>query len=46
MTPISSLRAWLHRRTAVSELSRLNSRQLADLGIARSQIRAVARNAH
>lgn len=46
MNPIENFRAWRHRRTAVSELSRLNSRQLADLGIARSQIRAVARNAH
>ena len=34
--------SWRREREAVRELSRLSDRELADLGIARSDIRAVA----
>ncbi|TYC50336.1 DUF1127 domain-containing protein [Rhodobacterales bacterium] len=34
---------WVSYRRAVDELSRLSSRELADLGICRSDIRFVAR---
>lgn len=34
---------WRRYRTTVNELSRLNARELADLGISRSSIRQVAR---
>lgn len=36
---------WRREREAVRELSRLSDRELADLGIARSDIRAVAEGA-
>ncbi len=37
---------WRNYRNAVAELSSLSNRSLADLGIARADIRAVARKAH
>ena len=36
---------WRNYRSAVTELSGLSDRSLADLGIARADIRAVARKA-
>ena len=36
---------WRNYRNAVAELSSLSNRSLADLGIARADIRAVARKA-
>lgn len=41
---IHSFRTWLSYDRSVRELSRLNDRELADIGITRSDIRAVARN--
>lgn len=37
------LRRWNNQRQTVTALERLSNRELADLGIARSQIREVAR---
>ena len=41
---IHSFRAWLSYDRSVRELSRLNDRELADIGITRSDIRTVARS--
>lgn len=46
MDIVHSFRAWRQYRETVSELNRLSSRELADLGISRSEIRAVARQGH
>ena len=40
---LSRVRAYLRYRDTVSQLSRLSDRDLADLGINRSEIRGVAR---
>ena len=45
MNVFDSLKNWRRYRTTVNELSRLNTRELADLGIARGEIRQVARRA-
>ena len=37
------IEAWRRYRTAVSALSQLNERELADLGLSRAEIRDVAR---
>jgi uncharacterized protein YjiS (DUF1127 family) len=37
------LEAWRRYRTAVSELSQLNARELAELGLSRDEIKEVAR---
>ncbi|MDP2357483.1 MAG: DUF1127 domain-containing protein [Beijerinckiaceae bacterium] len=37
------IEAWRRYRTAVSALSQLNERELADLGLSREEIRDVAR---
>jgi len=42
---IDNFRTWRTYRQTVSELSRLSNRELADLGINRGEIRAVARRA-
>ncbi len=39
---LTFIASWRREREAVRELSRLSDRELADLGIARSDIRAVA----
>ena len=39
----SRVRAYLRYRDTVSQLSRLSDRDLADLGINRSEIRGIAR---
>ncbi len=36
---------WRRERSAISQLSRLSDRELADLGIGRQDIKAVARHA-
>lgn len=43
MNLADSFRNWRNYRTTVSELSRLSNRQLGDLGIARADIRKVAK---
>lgn len=40
-----TLKSWRQYRNTVSELNSLSARELADLGIARSDIRSVARQA-
>ena len=45
MNIIDNFRNWRTYRQTVSELSRLSNRELADLGINRGEIRAVARRA-
>lgn len=40
---LSRLRAYLRYRDTVSELSRLSDRDLADLGLSRFDIEAIAR---
>lgn len=45
MNVMKSYANWRSYRNAVSELSGLSNRSLADLGIARADIRAVARRA-
>ena len=40
---LTRVRAYLRYRDTVSQLSRLSDRDLADLGISRSEIRGVAR---
>ena len=40
---IRAFRAWWHYEQSVRELSRLDDRELADIGISRSEIPAVAR---
>lgn len=39
---LNFIAAWRRERTVLRELSRLSDRELADLGIARSDIRAIA----
>jgi uncharacterized protein YjiS (DUF1127 family) len=43
MNLIRNYRNWRRYRETVSELSRLSNRELSDLGIARNDIRFVAR---
>ena len=43
MNLIRSYRNWRNYRQTVSELDRLSNRELRDLGIDRSDIRAIAR---
>ncbi|MGO4436726.1 DUF1127 domain-containing protein [Rhizobium sp. RAF56] len=43
MNVVRSFNNWLSYRRAISELGRLNSRTLQDLGISRGQIPALAR---
>lgn len=43
MNILESYTNWRCYRTTVNELSRLNTRELADLGITRGTIRQVAR---
>ena len=45
MNIVKSYNNWRGYRNAVAELSQLSNRNLADLGIARADIRAVARRA-
>ena len=45
MNLIQTFRDWRSYRATVRELDRLSSRQLADLGVTRQQIKAVARSA-
>ena len=45
MSMMSTLRAWRTYRNTVSELNALSQRDLDDMGIARSQIRELARKA-
>lgn len=45
MSIVRNYRNWRTYRTTVSELSRLSNRELADLGINRGEIHAVARKA-
>jgi uncharacterized protein YjiS (DUF1127 family) len=45
MNIVKSYNNWRQYRAAVAELSGLSNRNLADLGIARADIRAVARRA-
>ncbi|RWD12833.1 MAG: DUF1127 domain-containing protein [Mesorhizobium sp.] len=45
MNLIRNYRNWRRYRDTVSELSRLSNRELTDLGISRSDIPYVARNA-
>jgi uncharacterized protein YjiS (DUF1127 family) len=45
MNLAQSYRNWRTYRNTVSELDRLSNRDLSDLGIARSDIRRVARTA-
>lgn len=45
MNIVKNYRNWRMYRETVSELSRLSNRELADLGIARGEIPAVARKA-
>ncbi|TVR07875.1 MAG: DUF1127 domain-containing protein [Salinarimonadaceae bacterium] len=40
---LASYRAWLNYRKTVSELSRLSDRELADVGLRRSEIERTAR---
>jgi uncharacterized protein YjiS (DUF1127 family) len=42
---IRLFRAWRSYERSMRELSRLDDRELADIGISRSEIRAVARGA-
>ncbi|RYC31707.1 DUF1127 domain-containing protein [Lichenibacterium minor] len=42
---LNIIASWRREREAVRELSRLSDRELADLGIARSDIRSVAESA-
>jgi uncharacterized protein YjiS (DUF1127 family) len=45
MNMIRNYRNWRRYRETVKELSRLSNRELADLGITRSEIEAVAQRA-
>jgi uncharacterized protein YjiS (DUF1127 family) len=45
MNIVRNYRNWRRYRDTVSELSRLSNRELADLGINRGEIHAVARKA-
>ena len=42
-TVLSRVRAYLRYRDTIAQLSRLSDRDLADLGINRSEIRGIAR---
>lgn len=41
---LSRIAAWLRYRETVRELSRLTDRDLADVGVSRAEIAAIARN--
>ncbi|HEY4192357.1 MAG TPA: DUF1127 domain-containing protein [Mesorhizobium sp.] len=43
MNPIRTFRNWRMYKETVRELNRLNTRQLSDLGINRSEIEQIAR---
>ena len=45
MNLIRNYRNWRRYRDTVTELNRLSNRELADLGIARTEIHTVARKA-
>jgi uncharacterized protein YjiS (DUF1127 family) len=45
MNLVRTLKNWRRYNETVRELNRLNSRQLSDLGISRSDIERVARSA-
>ena len=45
MNIVDSYRNWRRYRTTVNELNRLSTRELSDLGMARSDIRTLARQA-
>ncbi len=45
MNLMNSYKTWLKYRETRSELSRLDSRELADLGISRHDIKAIAKQA-
>ncbi|MBB4124506.1 MULTISPECIES: DUF1127 domain-containing protein [Martelella] len=45
MSMAHSFNNWMKYRQTVSELNRMNNRELADLGINREDIRRVARKA-
>jgi uncharacterized protein YjiS (DUF1127 family) len=45
MNLVRTLKNWRRYNETVRELNRLNSRQLSDLGISRSEIERVARSA-
>ena len=45
MSMARSFNSWMKYRQTVSELNRMNSRELADLGINREDIRQIARKA-
>lgn len=45
MSIMTNIRNWRQYRTTVAELNRLSTRELADLGIGRHEISAVARRA-
>jgi uncharacterized protein YjiS (DUF1127 family) len=45
MNLVRTLKNWRRYNETVRELNRLNSRQLSDLGISRSEIEQVARSA-
>jgi uncharacterized protein YjiS (DUF1127 family) len=45
MNLIRNYRNWRQYRATVNELSKLSNRELADLGIGRGEIHAVARKA-
>jgi len=45
MNVLRNYRNWRRYRDTVSELSRLSDRELADLGVNRGEIQAVARKA-
>ena len=42
---LNSIVTWIRHRDAIRDLSRLTNRQLADIGIARSEIEAVVARA-
>ena len=45
MSLIRNFRNWRRYRETVTELNRLSNRELADLGISRTEIHSVARKA-
>lgn len=45
MSMARNFNSWMKYRQTVSELNRMNSRELADLGINREDIRNIARKA-
>lgn len=46
MNIVRSYNNWRRYRETVNELNRLSTRELSDLGIARSEIPAIARQGH